>query len=355
MSAAATTTTTTSAAAVPKPQKNLALHLLAGGVAGACEALTCHPLDTIKVRLQLRGERASQMIGLKNPASGAAAQAAAQRAKANFIQVGMQIVQKEGFFSLYKGLGAVLGGIIPKQAIRFSSFEYYKGLMADKATGKISSGGIFLAGLGAGVTESIMVVTPMDVIKIRLQAQRHSMADPLDVPKYRNAVHCAFVMIREEGPGSLYKGVALTALRQSTNQAANFTVYNALKTYLTERQGNDKGLPSYQTAAIGLLSGACGPLFNAPIDVIKTRVQKNPSKEKGWTRFLQVTSGILKNEGWMAFYKGTTPRVLRVAPGQAITFMVYEAVYTFFTDMSKKVSVTEVEKVHIAATDSNDQ
>ncbi len=38
-----------------KTKKNTAIHLMAGGVAGACEALACHPLDTIKVRLQLRG------------------------------------------------------------------------------------------------------------------------------------------------------------------------------------------------------------------------------------------------------------------------------------------------------------
>lgn len=41
----------------PKKSKNLPIHLLAGGFAGCCEAITCHPLDTIKVRLQLRGER----------------------------------------------------------------------------------------------------------------------------------------------------------------------------------------------------------------------------------------------------------------------------------------------------------
>ena len=38
-------------------KKNLAIHLFAGGVAGCCEAVSCHPLDTIKVRLQLKGER----------------------------------------------------------------------------------------------------------------------------------------------------------------------------------------------------------------------------------------------------------------------------------------------------------
>lgn len=70
------------------------------------------------------------------------------------------------------------------------------------------------AGLGAGVTEAVAVVTPMEVIKIRLQAQHHSMADPLDIPKYRNAAHALYTVLKEEGVGALYRGVSLTALRQ---------------------------------------------------------------------------------------------------------------------------------------------
>ncbi|KAI8821002.1 mitochondrial carrier domain-containing protein [Fimicolochytrium jonesii] len=306
-----------------KPQKkNLAIHLVAGGIAGCCEALSCHPLDTIKVRLQLRGERGARKP-LTTAAGDAMKAAAAQPKSQNFISVGVQIARKEGVLSLYKGLGAVVTGIVPKMAIRFSSFEYFKAKMADKTTGKVSAGGNFMAGLAAGTTEAVLVVTPMDVIKIRLQAQRHSMTDPLDIPKYRNAAHCAYVMIQEEGIASLYKGVGLTALRQATNQAANFTVYQYLRKVLHEKQPQyGDTLPAYQHLIMGFVSGACGPLFNAPIDTIKTRIQKNPSKEKGWTRFMSVTTGIIKNEGYTAFYKGLTPRVLRVAPGQAITFMV---------------------------------
>ena len=31
-----------------------------------------------------------------------------------------------------------------------------------------------------------------------------------------------------------------------------------------------------------------------------------------------------RQEGVHAFYKGITPRIMRVAPGQAVTFTVYE-------------------------------
>lgn len=77
---------------------------------------------------------------------------------------------------------------------------------------------MYIAGLAAGVTEAVMVVTPMEVVKIRLQAQMHSLADPLEVPQYRNAAHAVYRIVTEEGISALYRGVSLTALRQATNQ-----------------------------------------------------------------------------------------------------------------------------------------
>ena len=54
------------------------------------------------------------------------------------------IVRRETPLALYKGLGAVLSGIVPKMAIRFASFEKYKGWLADKETGVTSVGNIFI-------------------------------------------------------------------------------------------------------------------------------------------------------------------------------------------------------------------
>lgn len=135
-----------------------------------------------------------------------------------FFATGAYIVRRETPLALYKGLGAVLSGIVPKMSIRFASFEAYKSALADKETGKTSMGNIFIAGLGAGTTEAVAVVTPMEVVKIRLQAQQHSLADPLEAPKYRNAAHAVYTIVKEEGFSTLYRGVSLTALRQATNQ-----------------------------------------------------------------------------------------------------------------------------------------
>jgi solute carrier family 25 citrate transporter 1 len=294
-----------------KQPPTAAVNLIAGGGAGMMEALACHPLDTIKVRMQL-SRRARQ--------PGAP--------KRGFIKTGAEIIKRETPLGLYKGLGAVLTGIVPKMAIRFTSFEAYKQTLANKETGVVSGKATFLAGLAAGVTEAVAVVTPMEVIKIRLQAQHHSMADPLDVPKYRNAAHALYTVVKEEGFGALYRGVSLTALRQGSNQAVNFTAYTYFKEWLKVAQPQYDGgnLPSYQTTLIGLVSGAMGPLSNAPIDTIKTRLQKAPAMPgvSAWQRITAIAADMFKQEGFHAFYKGITPRVMRVAPGQAVTFTVYE-------------------------------
>ena len=65
------------------------------------------------------------------------------------------------------------------------------------------------------------------------------------------------------------------------------------------------------------------------IDVVKTRMQKqivrNGVKPK-YTSLLQSCVLIVKEEGAEALWKGITPRLLRIMPGQAITFATYEFV-----------------------------
>lgn len=294
-----------------KKPVGFATHITAGGIAGACEALTCQPLDTIKVRMQL--SKSGRAPGTK---------------PRGFFATGAHIVRRETPLALYKGLGAVLSGIVPKMAIRFASFEAYKGWLADKETGKTSLGNIFIAGLGAGTTEAVAVVTPMEVVKIRLQAQQHSLADPLETPRYRNAAHAVYKIVKEEGVMTLYRGVSLTAIRQATNQGANFTVYQELKKALQRYQPDLPDLPSWQHMFIGLISGAAGPMSNAPIDTIKTRLQKSTAipGQSAFRRIVIIAEDMWRTEGVRSFYKGITPRILRVAPGQAIVFAVYERI-----------------------------
>ena len=130
---------------------------------------------------------------------------------------------------------------------------------------------------------------------------------------------------------------------------ANFTAYQELKKFAHRKQPELTELPSWQTMFIGLISGAMGPFSNAPIDTIKTRelfvhpcssrfVIINHSQFAGLqkatyapgtsslSKIVDIAREMFRQEGVHAFYKGITPRVLRVAPGQAVVFPVYEKV-----------------------------
>jgi len=213
-------------------------------------------------------------------------------------------------------------------AIRFLSFEYYRDtLFAFKLCSPTTA--TFIAGLASGVTEAVLVVTPAEVCKIRMQSQYHSMMDPRQVQrrKYTNVAQTAMVIVREEGFGALYKGVIPTMMRQGCNQAANFTAYGYLKKLWADHSGVAE-LQPWQHLILGGLSGGLGPCVNNPLDVVKTRMQKQVIHEgqpAKYTGMIQSCGVIAREEGAAALWKGITPRLLRIMPGQAITFMTYEA------------------------------
>jgi len=72
-------------------------------------------------------------------------------------------------------------------------FELLKNKMADDK-GNLSKGRTLLAGLGAGATEAIVVVCPMETIKVKFI---HDQTQPN--PKYRGFWQGLVAIVREEG------------------------------------------------------------------------------------------------------------------------------------------------------------
>jgi solute carrier family 25 citrate transporter 1 len=240
--------------------------LVCGAIAGWVESTVCHPLDTIKTRMQNKGH-------------------------ATFSETVQRIHQKHGWKGFYRGLSAVYAGVLPKNAVRFASFDTYRHYVPT-----------WCAGVLAGATEAVLVVHPTDVLKIRVQAQFHSMNE---LPK--KSMGAVFRELLQT-PQALWRGVPLTVIRQSINQGANFTVFHWL------RQHTDA--PSF---VAGCCSGAVGPLLNHPVDVVKTRIPlSNGMSVK------DIVREMVGESGWRGFYRGIGPRLLRIVPGQGITFLVYD-------------------------------
>ncbi|XP_061673807.1 LOW QUALITY PROTEIN: tricarboxylate transport protein B, mitochondrial [Syngnathoides biaculeatus] len=272
--------------------------ILAGGIAGGIEICITFPTEYVKTQLQL-DEKA-------NPPK--------YRGIGDCVR---QTVQSHGVKGLYRGLSSLLYGSIPKSAVRFGVFEFLSNHAKDEL-GRLDSTRGLLCGLGAGVMEAVLVVCPMETIKVKFIHDQTSAN-----PKYRGFYHGIREIVRAQGLRGTYQGLTATVLKQGSNQAIRFYVMTSLKNWY---KGNDpnKSINPFVTGAFGAIAGAASVFGNTPLDVIKTRMQGLEAHKYKSTLDCAVT--ILRHEGVAAFYKGTVPRLGRVCLDVAIVFIIYEEV-----------------------------
>nr|XP_022906101.1 putative tricarboxylate transport protein, mitochondrial [Onthophagus taurus]XP_022906109.1 putative tricarboxylate transport protein, mitochondrial [Onthophagus taurus]XP_022906117.1 putative tricarboxylate transport protein, mitochondrial [Onthophagus taurus] len=276
--------------------------IIAGGITGGIEICITYPTEYVKTQLQLDEK------GLKKQYNGIG-------------DCVVKTVRNHGFFGLYRGLSILIYGSIPKAGCRFGAFEFLKSLSMDEY-GNISPFARFFCGMGAGVAEAIFAVTPMETVKVKFINDRRSMN-----PKFHGFVHGVSMMVKEDGVLGLYKGLTPTILKQGSNQAIRFFVMETLKDWY--RGGDPKQpVPKYIVGLMGAFAGAASVFGNTPLDVVKTRMQGLEAKQykNTWDCFKK----IWVNEGPLAYYKGTVPRLSRVCLDVAITFMIYDSFMELF-------------------------
>jgi len=266
--------------------------VLAGGIAGGIEISITYPTEYAKTIMQLYENQS-----LKGP-----------------IQVLRETVQTNGPTGIYRGLPCLLWFSVPKSAVRFWSFETAKSFLQDEK-GHMSTQANLLGGLIAGCVEAVVVVTPMETIKVKLI---HDQLSPS--PKYRGFFHGVYSIAKVQGLSGCYKGLIPTIVKQGSNQMIRFAVFYELKKRML---GDDptKKFSVLQSMFAGGVAGAASVFGNTPVDVVKTRMQGLESdKYKG---VLDCVVQIWKKEGFKGFYKGTTARLGRVCLDVAITMTLY--------------------------------
>uniref|UniRef100_A0A182N6Y8 Mitochondrial 2-oxodicarboxylate carrier n=1 Tax=Anopheles dirus TaxID=7168 RepID=A0A182N6Y8_9DIPT len=261
--------------------RQAAMQVGAGGSAGFVEVCIMHPLDLVKTRLQLQA----------SPAAGAAKSTTYYNGVFDCIR---KMAQSEGVFSLYKGILPPVLVETPKRAVKFLTFEQYKRFFmfgSDKPTPLTFS----LAGLGAGVTEAILV-NPFEMVKVTLQANKNKMGQ---VPSTWAVTR---QIINESGFGlnGLNRGLTATIGRNGVFNMIYFGFYHSVKGIVPEYKGPQPipGQVKYRTTVGSMVI-------------------------------------VAREEGFAALYKGLTPKVMRLGPGGAIMLVVYDYVYAFLDDYFK--------------------
>ncbi|NXM06449.1 S2539 protein, partial [Tyrannus savana] len=212
---------------------------------------------------------------------------------------------------------------------------------------------------GTGAILTSLFVTPLDVVKIRLQAQRtpfskvscltvlpllpasgkcflycNGLMDHLYVCQngngctawYKTPTHFtgtldAFVKItRYEGIRSLWSGLPPTLVMAVPATVIYFTTYDQLRDYLHARTGS-------RGPHIPLLAGALARLgavtVISPLELIRTKMQ---SRQLSYRELGVCIQSAVAQDGWLSLWRGWGPTVLRDVPFSALYWFNYELV-----------------------------
>ncbi|XP_002056735.3 tricarboxylate transport protein, mitochondrial isoform X1 [Drosophila virilis] len=295
------------AAAAPSGGSKGLKGIIAGGITGGIEICITYPTEYVKTQLQLDEKGANKRYN-------------------GIADCVKKTVQQRGFFGLYRGLSVLIYGSIPKSATRFGAFEFLRSNFVD-SQGQLSGSGKLLCGMGAGVCEAIIAVTPMETIKVKFINDQRSPN-----PKFKGFAHGVREIIKTEGISGIYKGLSATIMKQGSNQAIRFFVMESLKD-LYKGGDHKKPVPKLLVGLFGAIAGAASVFGNTPLDVVKTRMQGLEAAK--YKNTADCAMQIFKNEGLAAFYKGTVPRLGRVCLDVAITFMIYDSFMEIFNSIWK--------------------
>lgn len=291
-------------------------NLTAGGVAGALEAFIMYPTEYVKTQLQLEA----------NAAKKAAKEGkAVPEPKFKGITGCVKYTYAErGITGFYRGVSTLVVGSIPKAAVRFAAYNWCAEMLKDDK-GKLTSTRTMLAGLGAGITEAIVAVTPMETVKTKFIHDQNSKT-----PKYRGLVHGVGVIIKEEGIGGVYRGLVPTMAKQGCNQACRFYVFNTLKSLVLA--GEKRELKPYESLAIGGVAGILSVYATMPFDVVKTRMQGLDAAQ--YKNSFQCGYVVARDEGILALWRGTVPRLSRVMFSSGLIFTFFEQTMRILNQVS---------------------
>ncbi|KAI9731466.1 MAG: hypothetical protein M1818_007856 [Claussenomyces sp. TS43310] len=217
----------------------------------------------------------------------------------------------------YAGCTTLIIGNSLKAGIRFVAFDQYKALLQD-ANGEISGPRTVIAGFGAGVTESLLAVTPFESIKTTLIDDRKSAT-----PRMRGFLHAVPIIARERGLRGFFQGFVPTTARQAANSATRFGSYTSLKQLAQSYIAPGEKLGAISTFGIGGLAGVITVYVTQPLDTVKTRMQSIEARSLYKNSFA-CGATVVREEGIRALWAGAVPRLARLIMSGGIVFTMYE-------------------------------
>lgn len=186
-----------------------------------------------------------------------------------------------------------------------------------------------LCNAGAGAAAGVIAATfvcPLDVIKTRLQV--HGLPQLANVNGKGGIIVTSLGQIfQREGLRGMYRGLSPTILALLPNWAVYFTIYEQLKSLLSD-ENQQISLGANMMAAA--CAGGATTIATNPLWVVKTRLQTQGMKmaTNPYKGTLSALRKIAHKEGIRGLYSGLVPALAGISH-VAIQFPMYEKIKSY--------------------------
>lgn len=316
-------TTTTAASQAANQGLEALKDIVFGSVAGSLGKVVEYPFDTVKVRLQ------SQPDHLPLQYTGP-------------LDCFRQSLAKDGFRGLYRGISAPLVGAAAETSCLFFAYRLAQDAMratvlsSTPAEDKLPLSALLAAGAISGGVTSV-VLTPIELVKCRMQVPLQSSLDPILgrdtglVTKSLSPLTVIKDVYRREGLRGFWRGQFGTLIRETGGGVAWFGSYEMLSIYFKKRLPNPEkdAMPVWQQMLSGAIAGMSYNFIFFPADTIKSKIQTGELSNVRPT-FSSVGLALWKSHGLKGLYRGCGITVARSAPSSALIFTIYESLRKAF-------------------------
>ncbi|TID31089.1 hypothetical protein CANINC_000333 [Pichia inconspicua] len=279
---------------------SLPVETVAGLAAGFGTTPLAHPLDLLKLRLQLDTHRTSQWQACKRILSS---------------------INKNGngtLVNLYRGIGPNIIGSTSAWGLYFFFYRHYKDLLIANSHSLENDNYLqphhYLGTAFAAGASTAILTNPIWVVKTRMLATDRSSPGA-----YTSFLNGLYNIYKLEGLRGYYRGL-VPALLSVSQGAVQLSLYDIIKKSL----GPDNDTSSIHYLYASALSKMVATCIFYPLQTIRSRLQASTTHAHNSP--ISVLLNIVRYEGPLAVYKGLPANLLRVVPATCTTFLIYEHV-----------------------------
>lgn len=290
------------------------IEAVAGLTSGMVTTLAAHPLDFIKLRLQLDTSNRPQWESFVRIYNHLISISSTNSGSLSFSKLTR---------NLYRGLGPNLIGSTTSWGMYFAFYRQYKNIILgmngfpNDSYANLKSWHYLTSAFAAGWSTSI-ITNPIWVIKTRMISTDRGSKNA-----YNSIWHGIKQIYNNEGIVGFYRGIT-PALFNVAQGAVQLSIYDLLKNYKLQNrliEGNGERLDTFEYLYLSAISKMVATCVFYPLQVIRARLQVSVGTLEGP---IQLTTSLFRQEGTKGFYKGLPANLCRVVPATCLTFVVYE-------------------------------